>query len=723
MTSDLRVRTNGLSAEKPLHVSFVALGAYPLFEPAARGATGGMEKKAWMFARALAERGTVDVSFVVRDHGQPAVKKIDDVSVFAYREPLLKQISRVARSLRRKHPITGNIAKLASGAPPIRKAPLTRLPLRVARASCKLVWQIMRGMVPAPALYARIGADVHIAAGVNAISAEMVAACRINRSQSILWLASDSDLDPAFVAPGRGERADGLPGTVGHYALTNANAIIVQSLHQQALLRERFGRESHLIRNAIDLTGDDTQGGTLDPEIEAILSKGPYALWVGRSDPIKKRPDVCFDLAEKLPHVRFVIVMALVKDTAFHAALKRRKPANVDLIEGLPFRAMPHLFRSAVALVNTSSQEGFPNAFLEAGKHGIPVVSLNVDPDSMFSKRQAGIVCRGNLDAMAAAVQKVHSDAEERRQYASRLRAYAAEFHGLEECCDELCEVIRSTTTVNQDSPMAGSSPSTIGRLREFCDRAVRGLTRRAQRAAIAVRAHFDRRTQQIISEVVCATETPTFVALRTQSVGPDFDSSSTETFLKYFDARRFVPINVRRAMRLGLDQSAGRRILDIGCGFGYFMRVCHHFGHEAVGMDFEDENEPSTQVYRSIFSSLPFERVVHRIEKYQPLPHFAKRFDLIVAYQICFNRHNSPDRWGVGEWKYFLSELRGLLSEKGEVFLHFNRPDGWVEWHTPELAAFFRELGAVMQDGKVHFHRRECLPAPDVDAPCDQAA
>jgi glycosyltransferase involved in cell wall biosynthesis len=104
---------------------------------------------------------------------------------------------------------------------------------------------------------------------------------------------------------------------------------------------------------------------------------------------------------------------------------------------------MPHLFRRATALVSTSSQEGFPNIFLQAGKFGIPVVSLAVDPDGIFSERGVGIVCKGRLDLMVEAVEQLVVNPERRQHYTERLAEYVAKFHGLERLCDELCEAIQ----------------------------------------------------------------------------------------------------------------------------------------------------------------------------------------------------------------------------------------------------------------------------------------
>jgi glycosyltransferase involved in cell wall biosynthesis len=147
------------------------------------------------------------------------------------------------------------------------------------------------------------------------------------------------------------------------------------------------------------------------------------------------------------------MVMALC-DANLHAEIRRRKPANVEIIDGLPFRAMPHVFRWAVALVSTSRQEGFPNIFLQAGKYRVPVVSLNVDPDGLFSHSRAGIVCQGSVEQMAGELRRLAAEPGHRALYANRLARYVAENHSLDGRCDELCEVIETTVHAAEAPPV-----------------------------------------------------------------------------------------------------------------------------------------------------------------------------------------------------------------------------------------------------------------------------
>ena len=418
-------------------ICFVALGAYPLFDPQVRGPMGGMETRAWTFARTLARRGA-RVSFVVADRGQPAVTEFEKITVYARRDSIATELVKAVR----------NVAADAKSLQGSNSGMIRGLFVLAGRATAHfagtigtIARQVVHSVPSGRVLYPRIPADVFLTFGVNGISAEVVVSCRAQNRKSVVCIAHDSDLDELFMTPTRRRRADGVLAVDGCQALRQTDEIVVQSQHQLELLSERFGRVGHTIANPIDLDTDDTQGTALEPHVCTLIRKGPYVLWVGRSDPVFKQPEACLALAEKLPDMRFVMVLALC-DATLHAAIKRKKPANVEIIDGLPFRSMPHLFRWALALVSTSRQEGFPNIFLQAGKYRVPVVSLNVDPDGLFSQQGVGFVCGGSLERMADALRHLAAEPEQRALYANRLARYVAENHDLAGRCDELCEVI-----------------------------------------------------------------------------------------------------------------------------------------------------------------------------------------------------------------------------------------------------------------------------------------
>jgi 2-polyprenyl-3-methyl-5-hydroxy-6-metoxy-1,4-benzoquinol methylase len=104
---------------------------------------------------------------------------------------------------------------------------------------------------------------------------------------------------------------------------------------------------------------------------------------------------------------------------------------------------------------------------------------------------------------------------------------------------------------------------------------------------------------------------------------------------LKYFDHNKYLRINIDRAAELKLHEREPADILDIGCGFGYFLFIAKEMGHEVVGMDFMEGNHSDTASYSEMIDMFGVERKLHRIERFEPLSFTERKFDLITAFQI----------------------------------------------------------------------------------------
>lgn len=167
----------------------------------------------------------------------------------------------------------------------------------------------------------------------------------------------------------------------------------------------------------------------------------------------------------------------------------------------------------------------------------------------------------------------------------------------------------------------------------------------------------------------------------------------------KYLDLDRWIGINVRRIRQVELDLARPKRILDLGCGAGYFLYIAQLLGHSGLGLDMD-----RLSMFREVTRLLGVRRVVRQIEAFRPLPDFGQKFDLITAFMICFNNHKMPDLWKVAEWEFFLDDLAKHLNPRGRVWLELNQEyDG--SFYTPELKDFFQKRGAKISEQKVIFN------------------
>ncbi|HEY5320949.1 MAG TPA: glycosyltransferase family 4 protein [Galbitalea sp.] len=177
--------------------------------------------------------------------------------------------------------------------------------------------------------------------------------------------------------------------------LTLANAVVVQSETQRQRGRQRFGFDARVIRSFAEATS-----GPQEPR-EAFL-------WIGGIVDVKD-PLAYVDLARCVPEARFWMI-ATDRDVGRELGAAVRSAAadvpNLELLSPRPRHELPVLYRRAVAVVNTSKMEGFPNTFLEAWSNGTPALSLRVDPDGVIEANDLGAVAGGSIERLADAARE-----------------------------------------------------------------------------------------------------------------------------------------------------------------------------------------------------------------------------------------------------------------------------------------------------------------------------
>lgn len=172
-----------------------------------------------------------------------------------------------------------------------------------------------------------------------------------------------------------------------------------------------------------------------------------------------------------------------------------------------------------------------------------------------------------------------------------------------------------------------------------------------------------------------------------------------------YENAAYWIGVNVRRVQDLWLDRTPPLRILDLGCGPGYFLYVSRLFGHSGIGLD-----TPDDPLFEGLTQLLKIQRVIARIECQVPLPDLCEKFDLVTAHRVCFHRierigEHEWKEWTPADWKFFIDDIRSrFLKPNGRLFLELNPRHDGPSAITPDMRTCFLRAGARISRSKVLF-------------------
>ena len=183
--------------------------------------------------------------------------------------------------------------------------------------------------------------------------------------------------------------------------------------------------------------------------------------------------------------------------------------------------------------------------------------------------------------------------------------------------------------------------------------------------------------------------------------------AGSREHYAKYADVKRWLRLNIVRAQDLKLQRCPPKSILDLGCGGGFFLFVVQQLGHRGLGLDIDE-----FPLFSRLLDLFQVERRLWTIRAFEPLPELGRKFDLITAFSIDFNRESKRDWWwGPAEWAFFLDDLERHLNPGGRIFLGLN-PSQNKEFYTPELRDFFLARGAFVERENVLFPPKDSQAA-----------
>ena len=208
--------------------------------------------------------------------------------------------------------------------------------------------------------------------------------CKLNNKKFILDIASDSQM---FLTPHKKNfNMDFFSGIIFYVGnlldLLSASHIITQH-EDQFTKMNTIDKKITIIKPVLASIN----------KIDSTNKKGDLIAWIGSIAKVK-RPEFFLDIAEAIPNEKFILIGGHHGDIQLYEKIKERAQhiPNVTLTGPLSHDLVLKYFNNIKLLVNTSSYEGFPNTFIEAWAHSIPVLTLGVDPASTIVKNKLGNV-------------------------------------------------------------------------------------------------------------------------------------------------------------------------------------------------------------------------------------------------------------------------------------------------------------------------------------------
>lgn len=197
------------------------------------------------------------------------------------------------------------------------------------------------------------------------------------------------------------------------YGIQNADKIIAQTNFQKNELAKNYGLNSDLIRNSYDPSFQNR-----------IPEKENMVIWVGNMRKFKRAelfPEIISRL--KAPGWKFVMIgrtYPYVEDK-----IKSFSMDNFVYTGQLPYDEAEEYFKKAKVLVSTSTSEGFANTFIHAWLYETLIVSLNVNPDSLFDENQLGCTFGDDIDELVSGLQNILSDFDSVTPILERAKKFA----------------------------------------------------------------------------------------------------------------------------------------------------------------------------------------------------------------------------------------------------------------------------------------------------------
>jgi glycosyltransferase involved in cell wall biosynthesis len=190
-----------------------------------------------------------------------------------------------------------------------------------------------------------------------------------------------------------------------NYLKTNFTNFIIQTDEQMLLLKKQLILPVLKIYN-------------MHPVMSTIYEKNEFdydtlkIIWIGNAHKIKKL-EVFINLAKNyVGEAHKFIIIGKLEDSKYGKSLKAMidSTKNILYLDEKTNDFINSYLKHCFVLINTSESEGFSNTFIQAWLQGIPVISLDSDPDGIISQYDLGYYCHSDINKIDYYLNKLIAD-------------------------------------------------------------------------------------------------------------------------------------------------------------------------------------------------------------------------------------------------------------------------------------------------------------------------
>jgi glycosyltransferase involved in cell wall biosynthesis len=252
-----------------------------------------------------------------------------------------------------------------------------------------------------------------------------------NHSVRLVWhAAADVDLAPSWGWAWLRRPMSGLDRLFARQGVRRAHAVVVQKKEQQVWAATRLGRGDavvipnfHPVPLAVSAAGSQ-------PKSE---KNQPTVVWIANFKTLK-RPEHFVELARQLSdgHTQFLMMGSPSGDAAY----MHRFEQSLQGVGGLRYfgsqtqAQVNRWLERASLLVNTSDYEGFSNTFIQAWMRGVPVISLNANPDGLLDGERCGLCAGGSMATLIRQTRSALADTAWRARVGAAAAQWSSAYFG-----------------------------------------------------------------------------------------------------------------------------------------------------------------------------------------------------------------------------------------------------------------------------------------------------